>query len=877
MTLARTLGLAMLAAAAAPLSTGDCAAAAEPGVSRALARERAKRVGDLRYRFEIRIERGAARLTGSEEIRFVLHGGARAQRDLLLDWRPQAASGAAAGEVSGVRVNGRPLARPRTINEHLVIPARSLHSGENRVELAFAAPIGTAGTAVTRYADGEDGAEYLYTLFVPSDASSVFPCFDQPDLKGRFQLELTLPADWQAVGNAPLLDASIADGRKRLRFAETEPISSYLFAFAAGAFAEIADASGRARLWVRKSRLERARAEAAEVLRLNAAALRYFEDYFDRRFPFAKYDLVLLPEFPYGGMEHAGAAFLREDAVLFPSEPSPNDLLRRAQLLFHETTHQWFGDLVTMRWFDDLWLKEGFANFMAAKAAAEIVPQWRPWNAFHALKARAYRTDVTQGTTAIYQPLANLSAAKSAYGAIVYSKAPAVLRQAEFYLGEAAFKRAVRDFVGHHAYANATWADLVAAFERASGERLSVWAQAWVRRRGAPIVRAAARAAADGTVARFRLEQRAALGGDGAWPQRVELYLQWPDGRSDVIPVLLSGKTTAVGALTGRPAPRFSFANHGDYGYGVFLLDPASREALLHGLAAVPDEFLRALLWDALWESVRAAELAPEAYVELALRDLGGESDPVTVAGVLARVNVAFLRYLPDARRDAIAPRIEDVLVAAMLGSPALGLRITYFRAFVGIAHSAGARTTLKRLLDGSLEIPQLKLSSRDRFDIIAALTTLADADAPALLAAQSVADPSDEGRRYAYAAAAARPDAQHKRELFAAYLGDAALPERWIEDSLENFNDPRHAELTLPLLGRALAELPHLKATRKIFFVNDWLAAFVGGQSDARALALTRSFLRASRLDADLRRKVLEVADELERAVKIRVKFASG
>jgi aminopeptidase N len=201
---------------------------------------------------------------------------------------------------------------------------------------------------------------------------------------------------------------------------------------------------------------------------LHRQAVDWFAGYFGFPFPFPKHDLVLVPEFPYGGMEHAGATFLREDSVLFPSEPTAADRLRRTQLLFHETSHQWFGDLVTMRWFDDLWLKEGFANLMAAKATAAIAPEYGVWNAFHQLKVSAYRTDATEGTTPIWQRLPNLSAAKSAYGSIVYSKAPAVLRQAEFYLGADAFERAVQGFVHSHAYGAADWGDLVRALEGAS-------------------------------------------------------------------------------------------------------------------------------------------------------------------------------------------------------------------------------------------------------------------------------------------------------------------------------------------------------------------------------------------------------------------------
>ncbi|HYS76188.1 MAG TPA: M1 family aminopeptidase, partial [Burkholderiales bacterium] len=418
----------------------------EPGVSRELAQWRAKYYRDVRYALAISVTAGATRLAGTATVEVTLPSTVP---DLVLDWRPSPD----ASRVAQLRVNGKP-AKAKLEREHLIVAARLLRAGRNRLTFSFESPIALSGSAATRYVDREDGSEYVYTLFVPSDASSAFPCFDQPDLKARFTLQLVLPRAWTAVGNAPIAATrDLPNSLRRFRFAATRPISTYLFAFAAGPFAELTEKSGPTRLFVRKSQLARARTEAPEVLRLNRESVRWFERYFDSRFPFPKYDLVLVPEFAYGGMEHAGATFLREDAVLFPSTPNETDILSRAQLLFHETSHQWFGDSVTMRWFDDLWLKEGFANFMAAKAAEALLPAHSVWNAFHALKTAAYRTDVTQGTTPIYRPLSNLSGAKSVYGNIVYGKAPAVLRQAEFYVGAPVFRRAVRQFLKGHAYA----------------------------------------------------------------------------------------------------------------------------------------------------------------------------------------------------------------------------------------------------------------------------------------------------------------------------------------------------------------------------------------------------------------------------------------
>ncbi|HEX8922523.1 MAG TPA: ERAP1-like C-terminal domain-containing protein, partial [Pyrinomonadaceae bacterium] len=288
------------------------------------------------------------------------------------------------------------------------------------------------------------------------------------------------------------------------------------------------------------------------------------------------------------------------------------------------------------------------------------------------------------------------------------------------------------------------------------------------------------------------------------------------------------------------------------------------------------DDFLRALLWGTLWDSVREAELAPTDYIELAIKLIPQERDEVTAQGVLSRVTAAFNRYLSNAQRQELAPRLERVLSDRMLNAETVGLRITSFRAFQSVALTNAARATLKRILRDELKIPGMQLRSRDRFDIITALLMRDDEDAPQLLEAQSKSDTTDDARRYAYAAGAARARADIKKKYFDAYLNDSKLAESWIESSFGPLNAIQQAELTLPYLDPALRELPRLKRTRKIFFVNGWLSAFIGGQCSEDAHQVVQDFLkRESSLDRDLRLKVLEVTDGLERCVRIRKQYA--
>ena len=380
------------------LSALSLYAAPPDGIPRSLARERAKRVSAIRYHLQFNLVAHSDETSGHETLTFSLLDNTR---PLLIDFRE--------GTIQKLTLNGHAL-EPTIDNGHVQLPADYLLADLNRLEADFTAPVATAGKAITRYEDKDDGSEYIYSLFVPMDASMAFPCFDQPDLKGRFTLDLTRPADWTVIAN-------VAPGQ------ETQPISTYLFAFAAGPFQKVHPTLYQPDVYVRKSQIARAREEVPQIQQVTADGMKYLSDYFAQPFPFSKYDMVLIPGFPFGGMEHAGATFLNEDAMLFRSAPTETDRFGRNITVLHELTHQWFGDLVTMRWFDDLWLKEGFATYMAYHAMDEISPQPTTWAKFYqAIKPAAYAIDITQGTTPIYQDIPNLKDAKSAYGAIVLFK-----------------------------------------------------------------------------------------------------------------------------------------------------------------------------------------------------------------------------------------------------------------------------------------------------------------------------------------------------------------------------------------------------------------------------------------------------------------------
>jgi aminopeptidase N len=853
----------LLAAVFGFLTAGNLIAPPPDGIPRELARQRASQISGVRYQLRFALIPHALAVSGHEELQF----RSSSSEDVLVDFRE--------GTVASLSVNG--ITEPVNVeNGHFKLPASAIRVGENTVTVDFTAPVAAAGKAITRFEDKDDNTEYLYTLFVPMDAEMAFPCFDQPDLKGRFHLELTAPENWMVISNTAIESQSLpAPGQRLTVFAETRPISTYLFAFAAGPFRKVHETPGRPGLYVRQSKFSKAETEAPEVQQVTAQGIEYLSGFFAQPFPFPKYDMVLIPGFGYGGMEHAGATFLREESVLFRTAPTHSDHLGRDILLLHELTHQWFGDFTTMRWFDDLWLKEGFAQYMAYHALADLKPSENIWKRFYqGIKPGAYAIDSTKGTTPIYQDIANLKDAKSAYGAIVYSKAPGVIKQLAFVLGEENFRDGLRLYLKEHAYANAEWSDLVRALEQVSKMPLQDWAAMWIRRRGMPQVDVVWSCDAQSRIERFSLTQHDVLDEGDVWPIAMRALLAYPNGAPTRLRIRFNTEKTEVQEAISKPCPEFVFLNDQDYAYGRFLLDERSQKAVVERLGHVSDVFERTLLWGSLWDSVREAQLAPREFLELGLRLLPAETDEALAQSLTAHLTTGLHRYVSKDVRAQIVPRAETLAMDRMLQSESQDFRIIWFRGLRAIAESPRGRGAMKDLLSGKVTIPGVELRPLDRWTMVTSLIAQNDPGASAFLAAEQKRDSTGDGLKYAYVAQAARPDGVTKQQYFNDYLHDASRPEDWIEQSLGAFNYWNQPELTLPYLRPALDALPQIKRERKIFFVLGWLNAFIGGQSSEVAQAQVREFLSGGSFDKDLRLKILEVSDELDRTVKIRQRY---
>lgn len=832
------------------------------GVSRELATQRAAEIRDVRYVLDLDLSR-ADTASGDVRITFAL----RRPGDVIVDFRGPA--------LASVTVNAAPLDRVEWNGKHLRIPGRLLKSGVNVVAARFSTLIAPAGAPIIRFHDETDRRDYLYTLLVPSDAHALFPCFDQPDLKARLTLALTVPSAWTAIANGKTLSQRVRAASTIFRFAESEPLPTYLFAFAAGPYQRFVGGPRATPLLVRASR-----AHEVEVDSLQdqvGSALGSLERYFGVPYPFQQFQYMLSPSFPFGGMEHPGVTMFNEESFIYREPPTLNQRLGRRATIYHEVAHQWFGDDVTMRWFDDLWLKEGFATYMAAKMQQlEGLPN--PWMSFYLRnKPAAYDVDLTAGTTPIWQELANLDQAKSNYGAIVYNKAPGVLKQLDYLVGDSAFRAGVHAFLIAHRYGNATWRDLLASIGRAAGQSLDEWGRQYILRPGMPVVEQHVEVRG-GTIRRLLLVQRPAqprLSGSAPWPIRTQVAIVRHGAPPMLLPVVLRGETTEVRAAAGTPAPDFVFANANDYAYALVLPDSASTRWLEQHIGTVDDGFLRAMLWGALWDLVRETRLSPARFLAAAMRELPNERDEQIAAGIIGRARRGIEAYLSPAARAAITPAAERLFLAiAADSSRPYGIRRTALDAYIDVATSRDALARLDAWLD-STTAAGLPLRQPSRWTIVTRLLAVTSASAERRFGDEQRRDTTAGGQRRAFVAGAARPDAATKRAYFTRYFADSTLNEEWVTASLRAFNDPEQSQLTIRYLAPALDSLPWIQRNRRIFFLGSWLGAFIAGQHDDAALRMIDDYLAEHpKLPIDLRQKVLQTRDDLERTVRIRRAF---
>jgi aminopeptidase N len=828
------------------------------GISRTLASERAANISSVRYALTLSIPpKKEEPVLGIARVRLLLAERA----PLIFDFAQPAE------RVTSIRANGQPIA-VHSERGHLVVPAASLKQGENVVEIAFRA----GDEALNRNDD------FLYSLFVPARASQAFPCFDQPDIKASLSLTLEIPAAWVAMSNGPEIGRDTAGDRTTLRFGETAALPTYLFGFVAGRFSvERGERGGRPfYMYHRETDAAKVAANRETIFDQHQQAIEWLETYTDRKYPFPKLDFVLLPAFQFGGMEHAGAIFYNAPYLFLDKTATQNQHLSRANLIAHETAHMWFGDLVTMKWFDDVWLKEVFANFMAAKIVNPAFP-----DIDHELRfflqhyPSAYDVDRTAGANPIRQTLDNLRDAGSLYGPIIYQKAPIVMRQLEQILGPDELRDGLREYLTRYAFANATWTDLIDILDRRTSEDLAAWSRAWVDEAGRPTV-ATNLETANGKVSRITFTQSDPRGRNLAWNQQLHVALGYENG-ARITMLEMDGPSAEVPRVADLPLPNYILANGEGTGYGLFRIDDRSRQFFLTHLAGIGDGLTRGIAWVTLWDDMLEGGTGPRQLFDLALRTLPEEREELNVERILAHTHDAFWRYLSDAERATVAAAFERTLRAGITQASTASRKSAYFSAFRRTVTTPEGVAYLERVWRRQEQIPGLTFEENDFIEMAQELALRHVAGTDAILSAQRarIANP-DRQARFAFVTPALSPDASTRDAFFASLARlENREHERWVADGLRFLNHPLrrgHAErYILP----SLEMLGEIQRTGDIFFPLDWTSAALGGHNSAAAADIVTSFLAAQQDYPPRLRQVIEQnADQLIRAASRRSKI---
>lgn len=846
----------------------------EPGVSQALARYRRQQLSGLGYALQLTVPAEKQRdIEAHEVIRFRLKS---TSQPLQLDFKEQTE------RLQRLTVNGRPVPIDHQ-QEHLIIPAAALRVGPNEIGIEF-----RAGNLSLNRND-----EYLYTLLVPDRARTVFPVFDQPDLKASFQLTLSAPNGWQALANAPLdstrrvLDG-VRPGWTTHYFAPSDTISTYLFSFVAGKFqtTDTPPDYHLMHLLHRETDPDKLRLSLPDIFRIHDNARDFMEQYTGLPYPFKKLDFAALPDFQYGGMEHVGAIDYKASTLFLDAGATQDQLLARSSLISHETAHMWFGDLVTVRWFDDVWMKEVFANFMADKITEAAVP-----GANYDLKfvvdhfPAAYAVDRTAGANAIRQPLDNLKDAGSLYGNIIYHKAPIMMRQLERLMGEDAFRDGLREYLRTYAHGNATWPDLIRILDARTPADLQAWNQVWVNQPGRPVFDYDLKINPDGKISLLELTQKAEDGSQRIWPQLFEVQLVYADGKSKTLTVNMNQPKVALPEAAGQPAPLFVLFNSTGLGYGVFPIDEQTNVRLSYSykelgqvlgmtFAHLPSPVARAASYVNLYENVLSRRyLTPRALLDVYRQRLLHERDELSLKLLTGQLTDLYWKFLPPAQRTTLAPTLEQELWYALEQNPAPNQKKLLFKAYQSVALSRAAQRRLYQVWERQQPPAGVKLTEDD-YTALALALAVRDYPAPDPILPRQLSriQNPDRQQRLRFLMPALSPEPATRDEFFAS-LADPRNREKeaWVVSALGYLHHPLRVAASEKYLPQSLALLEEIQQTGDIFFPYSWLQATLGYYQTTSAADTVRSFLaQHPQLNPKLRAKLQQAADDLLRAEQL-------
>ena len=853
-------------------------------LTRAEAAERAALVRTHAYDVELDLTTGPATFASRTTVRFAATPGASTFIDLI------------APAVHEVVLNGRSLDPAEVVADSRI--ALSDLAAENELTVVADCAYMHTGEGLHRFVDPVDDEVYLYSQFEVADSRRVFAVFEQPDLKATFTFTVTAPAHWTVVSNYPQVGdpEPVPDGRNlnggrdagtaTWRFETTPRISSYITAVVAGPYhgehGELTSSDGRTiplGVYCRASLAQHL--DTDEILDVTRAGFAFYEEKFGFPYPFAKYDQLFVPEFNAGAMENAGAVTFLESYV-FRSKVPEATVERRAVTILHELAHMWFGDLVTMRWWDDLWLNESFAEYASTLATAEATRWTSAWTTFSSLeKGWAYRQDQLPSTHPIAADIRDLEDVEVNFDGITYAKGASVLKQLVSWVGQEHFFAGVRAYFQQHAWGNTQLRDLLTELEATSGRDLSAWSALWLEKAGVTLLRPAVEVDADGVITSFAVLQEVPDEHPVQRPHRLaiggyELQGEGDDARlvrTVRVELDVDGPRTEVPELAGVPRPALLLVNDDDLAYAKVRLDEHSLATAVAHLDRFTDSLPRTLVWAAAWDATRDGETPARDFVDLVLGNVAHETDSSVVLVLLRQLATTLDLYVAPEHRAATAVAAADRLHALAQAVPAgSDLQLQLVKAFAARARTAAQLDAVADLLDGRATLDGLSIDTDLRWELLTALVAGGRAG-EADVAAQQAADPTATGQRAAAAARAAVPTPEAKEAAWAAVVTGDELPNALQAATISGFGRVHDASLLLPFVERYFAELERVWSDKTNEMAQNVVLGLYPTElaDDARAdvLGTTDAWLAAHPdAPAALRRLLVVSRDGVRRAL---------
>ncbi|WP_285039186.1 aminopeptidase N [Plantibacter sp. lyk4-40-MEA-4] len=787
--------------------------------------------------------------------------------------------------VHSVTLNGVEL-DPSTVSDGVRIQLDGL-AAENVLVVDADAEYTNTGEGLHRFVDPVDGEVYLYSQFEVPDSRRVFAVFEQPDLKATFIFTITAPAAWQVVSNSPTPEPVPAhDGAATWSFAPTQRISSYITAIVAGPYdvvrSELTSSDGRTiplGVFARKSLAEYL--DADYIFEKTRQGFAYYEEKFAYPYPFEKYDQLFVPEFNAGAMENAGAVTFTETYV-FRSKVTDAIKERRVVTILHELAHMWFGDLVTMKWWNDLWLNESFAEWASTIATAEATEWTEAWTTFNAMeKTWAYRQDQLPSTHPIVATINDLEDVQVNFDGITYAKGGSVLKQLAAWVGIEAFFAGVGNYFRKHEFGNTVLDDLLVELEATSGRDLREWSKLWLETAGVGTLSPEFTVDADGAFTAFAVRQTVPADYDTLRPHRLAIGLyRLQDGklvRTRRVELDVDGALTEVPELVGETQPDLVLLNDDDLAYAKIRLDERSLATAIGHLASIEDPLARSLVWGAAWDATRDAESSASDYVELVLGNIATETESTTLRTTLGQLGLAARNYVTPERRLATVSRVGDALwTLAQEAEAGSDAQFQFVKFFAALASTPEHGEHLRALRDGSAALPGLEIDTDLRWELLEGLVLLGLADGSDIDAALAE-DNTANGAQAAARARATIPTVEGKRAAFDSVVEHDDQPNAIVRNVGLGFGHVIDPAVLQPLVEPYFAALTSVWESRS-YKIAEYIVEglYPAALASTELRDRTRAWLEANADVPALRRMLVEALAGVERALAAQARDAA-